>query len=485
MQINGTPFAGDVFFRRPLTARVQPARIASGALGEHFCAPAQFADEDEGVKRRGYVSQQEADKALRKLMGIQSEGDGTRCATVRDVLEMDPMMLSLMMTQLVLKACGNSADALCRQLEHVSEVQAVLRDKQVAEYQDQINKAVEQAAQVRKAGIVSAVFDWIISGAEAVTGVLKLIEGVLTADPLAITDGAAYFSAGMAGMVKAGAETALLLGADKSVCNDIIKAAGIGQMACEGVALMLDIVQIGRGISAARAITKATEEVLDMGAGKALTEAVAKGAESELKTLAEKAGQEVSRMMSKDAGMVLECGMAEVSEIAAETAAHELKAESDMVRHISKSFTRKGVGTLVEKAIESAGKDLLRKSEEVVAKKLRDAILKNLRRSMVKTVISDCTHKALLFTRAVVGGANQISVSAVAFASAKLQRDIDHLMVQQGYIDFMQNWTEDRKKTQQKGLEQTYQNSINTLRICSEIIDNSGTVLANIAGQRA
>ncbi|WP_262867874.1 type III secretion system translocon subunit SctE [Morganella morganii] len=488
MQINGTPFAGDVLFRRPLTARVQPARIASGALGEHFCAPAQFADEDEGVKRRGYVSRQEADKALRKLMGIQSEGDSTRCAAVRDVLEMDPMMLSLMMTQLVLKACGNSADVLCRQLEHVSEVQAVLRDKQVAEYQDQINKAVEQAAQVRKAGIVSAVFDWIISGVEVVTGVLKMIQGVLTADPLAIADGAAYFSAGMAGMVKAGAETALLLGADKSVCNDIIKAAGIGQMVCEGVALTLDIFQIGRGISAARAITKATEEVLDTGVGKALTEAVAKGAENELKTLAEKAGQEVSRMMSKDAGMVLECGMAEVSEIAAETAAHELKAESDMVRSISKSFTRKGIGTLVETAIEGAGKDLLKKSEEVVAKKLRDAILKNLRNSIVKTVTVDCTRNSIFFIRFIAnfaGGMSKISVSLVALASAKLQRDIDHLMMQQDYIDFMQNWTEDRKKTQQKGLEQTYQNSINTLRICSEIIDNSGTVLANIAGQRA
>lgn len=488
MQINGTPFAGDVLFRRPLTARVQPARIASGALGEHFCAPAQFADEDEGVKRRGYVSRQEADKALRKLMGIQSEGDGTRCAAVRDVLEMDPMMLSLMMTQLVLKACGNSADALCRQLEHVSEVQAVLRDKQVAEYQDQINKAVEQAEQVRKAGIINAAFDWIIGGAEAVIGVLKMVEGILTADPLAITDGAAYFSAGMAGMVKAGAETAEVLGADKSVCDDIIKAAGTGQMVCEGVALTLDIIQIGRGIRAARAITKATEEVLDAGAGKALTEAVAKGAESELKTLAEKAGQEVSRMMSKDTGMVLECGMAEVSEIAAETAAHELEAESDMVRSISKSFTRKGIGKLVETAIEGAGKDLLKKSEEVVAKKLRDAILKNLRNSIVKTVTVDCTRNSIFFIRFIAnfaGGMSKISVSLVALASAKLQRDIDHLMMQQGYIDFMQNWTEDRKKTQQKGLEQTYQNSINTLRICSEIIDNSGTVLANIAGQRA
>jgi len=442
MQINGAPAASDEAFHRPLTARVQTPHITCGALGEHLHAMVLFTDEDKGVKRRGSVSLQEADNALRRLMGAQS--DGAKRPTVRDVLEMDPMMLSMMMTQLVLKVSGNNANILCQQLERATEVQAALRNKQVAEYQVQINKAIEQADQARKAGIFSAVFDWIISGVEAVIGVLKMVEGVLTADPLAIADGAAYFSAGGAGMVKAGAETALLLGADKSVCNDIINAAGTVQTACEGVALALDIMQIGRGISAARAITKATEDVLDSGVGQALIDAVAKGTESELKTLAEKAGQEVSR-----------------------------------------SFTREGVAKLVETAIEGAGKDLLKKSEEVVAKKLRDAILQKLRRSIVKTVISDCTHKALRITRATAGGANRISASIVAATSAKLQRDIERLIVQQGYIDFMQNWTEDRKKTQQKRLNEVYQDGANALRIASEIIDNSGTVLANIAGQRA
>lgn len=483
MRINGAPDASDESFHLPLAARVQTPHIACGALGEHLHALALFTYEDKGVKRQRRVSLQEADNALRKLMGPQSEG--TKRPTVRDVLEMDPMMLSMMMTQLVLKVSGNNANALCQQLERATEVQAALRNKQVAQYQEQINKAIEQADQARKAGLVNAVFDWIISGVEAVVGVLKMVEGVLTADPLALADGAAYFSAGMAGMVKAGAETALLLGADKSVCNDIINAAGTAQTACEGVALALDIVQIGRGISAARAITKATEEVLDSGVGKALIDAVAKGAENELKTLAEKAGQEVSRIMGKDFGMALEREMVEVGDMAIEAAAHELEAESNMVRGIGKSFTREGVAKLVETAIEGAGKDLLKKSEEVVAKKLRDAILQKLRRSIVKTVISDCTHKALLITRATAGGANRISASIVAAISAKLQRDIERLIVQQGYIDFMQNWTEDRKKMQQKRLNEAYQDGADSLRIAAEIIDNSGTVLANIAGQRA
>jgi len=483
MQINGAPAASDEPFHRPVTARAQTPHIACGALGEHLYALAQFTDENKGVKRQRRVSMQEADNAFHKLMGSQSEG--AKSPTVRDVLEMDPMMLSMMMTQLVLNVSGNNASALCQQLERATEVQAALRNKQVAEYQEQINKAIEQADQARKAGIFSAVFDWIISGIEAVVGVLKMVEGILTSDPLALADGAAYFSAGMAGMVKAGAETALLLGADKSVCNDVIKAAGTVQTACEGVALALDIMQIGRSISAARVITKAAEEVLDSGVGKALIDAVAKGAESELKTLVEEAGQEVSREMGKDFGMALEREMVEAGDMAKDAAAHELEAESNMVRGIGKSFTRKGVAKLVETAIEDAGMDLLKKSEEVVAKELRNAILQRIRRSIVKTVISDCTHKALLITRAMAGGANRISASIVAATSAKLQRDIERLIVQQGYIDFMQNWTEDRKKTQQKRLNETYQDGANSLRIASEIIDNSGTVLANIAGQRA
>ncbi len=314
---------------------------------------------------------------------------------------------------------------------------------------------------------------------------LKMVEGVLTADPLALADGAAYFSAGMAGMVKAGAETALLLGADKSVCNDIINAAGKAQTACEGVALALDIVQIGRGISAARAITKATEEVLESGVGKELVEALAKGAEDELKVLAEKAGQEVSRVMGKDFGMALEREMVEVGDMAIEAAAHELEAEAHMVSRIGKSFTREGVAELVKTAIEGAGKDLLKKGEEVVVEKLRDTILQKLRRSIVKKVISQCSQKALVITRATVSGANRISASIVAASSAKLEREIERLIVQQGYDDFMQNWTEERKKTQQKRLNETYQDGASAMRIASEIIDNSGTVLANIAGQRA
>ena len=438
---------------------------------------------NEDMQHTQRVSLQSAENALHKLLGDPPPGASN--PSLHDVMEMDPMVLSMMMTQLVLQVSGSNALSICKQLERATDVQAVLRNKQVAEYQEQIKQAIAQADQARKAGICNVVFDWIIGGVESVMGVLKMAEGVLTADPLALADGVAYFSAGMAGMVKAGAETALLLGADKDTCNHIINVAGDVQTSCECVALALDIVQIGRGISAARAVTKATESVLESGVGGEILEAVSKGAADELESLAENAGKEISRVLGQDFGMPLEREMVEVGEMAAEAEAHQLEAEANMVRSIGKSFTREGVEKLAKTAITDAGKGLLKQGEEVTGEKLRDAILQKLRRKIAATVISDCSQKAVLLTRATQGGANQFTVSAIANKTAELQKKIETLIMQQGFIDFMQNWMEDHKKTQQKRLSEAYQDSASAMRIAADIIDNSGTVLANIAGMRA
>lgn len=430
---------------------VQTASTPSGALGRHLSAlPYALDEERHGLQGRPYVSQQQAENALQQLMSSGSVG--AYKTTIRDVMEMDPMMLSMMITQLVLSVSSNTASSLCKQLERATEVQTVLRNKQVAEYQEQISKSIEQADQARKAGLLSAVFDWIIGGVEAVIGVMKMVGGIVTGNPLEIADGAAYFAAGVAGMVKAAAETAMAFGADKETCKEVIKVAGTIQSVCEGVALALDIIQIGRGIYAARALTKAAGEVLEKEVGTKLIEAVSKGAESELKTLADKAGKEISRMISENIG---------------------------------KSFTQAGMETLVKTAIEQAGKQLLNKSADVVAEKLRDLILQKLRRSIISAVIRDCSSKALLATRACVGGANKISMSVVASRTAELQKTIEQLIIQQGFIDFMQNWTEDRKKMQQKRLSEAYQDGANAMKSASDMIDNYGTVLANIAGARA
>ena len=93
-------------------------------------------------------------------------------------------------------------------------------------YQEQINKAIEQADQVRKSALCSAVFDWITSAIEIGIGVFKLLEAVATADPLSFAAGISYCSAGVAGIVKGGAELALGLGAPVAECGAIIHPTG-------------------------------------------------------------------------------------------------------------------------------------------------------------------------------------------------------------------------------------------------------------------
>ena len=64
-------------------------------------------------------------------------------------MSMSPSTLSMMMTQLVLNVFGSNAHSLCQQLERATDVQRILRDKRVEEYQQQIQKEIEQFDRAR------------------------------------------------------------------------------------------------------------------------------------------------------------------------------------------------------------------------------------------------------------------------------------------------------------------------------------------------
>ncbi|MFI0488744.1 MAG: type III secretion system translocon subunit SctE [Yersinia sp. (in: enterobacteria)] len=366
MKMNSIPtdslsFANDELYGVIPKPQAQAVSLASGALSSRLNNNVKTSFGDDSYSQKTIVAPGQAEKALQRLLSTGSEG--MHQPTLRDVMQMDPMVLSVMMTQLVLDLSSSNASSICKQLERATEVQSELRNKQVEKYQAQINDSVAQSDQARKAAIVNVIFSWIIAAVETVVGVLKIMEGLVTGNPLAVASGAAYLTAGVAGMVKAGAETALLLGADKETCNDIIKVAGTVQSASEGVALVLDVVQIGRGIRAAGELTK-----------EAVTKAVKEG-----------------------------------------------------VGHSSKVYT----------------------------------------------------------TRGLSGGVNRIAEGAVGIETAELQQNIDRLVVMQSFIDFMQNCIEDHKKIQQKQLREAYQQGADVIRRASEVIDNYGTALANIAGARA
>lgn len=186
--------------------------------------------ESAGANITGNVTALQAQSALDNLLDALPSETPSR-PTLSQFLTLDTATLLLMVNGLLQEVYAKNADILCQQIQRASDVQEVLRDKQLKDYQAQINKAAEQADKVCKAGIFSAVCDWIISGVQLAVGALRIMAGD-------VVGGTATILNGVAGILKASAETALLCGADKEVCSKIILAATVLQTLFGAIAMI-------------------------------------------------------------------------------------------------------------------------------------------------------------------------------------------------------------------------------------------------------
>ncbi|EIS6473562.1 type III secretion system translocon protein [Salmonella enterica] len=428
------------------------------------------------------ISLQEANNALKEL--LDAVPGNHKSPSLPDILLIDPSVLSMMMTEVLLSVFGSSAQSLCQQLERATDVQNALRDKQVKEYQEQIQKAIEQADKARKAGIFGAIFDWITGIFETVIGAFKVVEGFLSDNPLEMASGVAYMAAGCAGMVKAGAETAMLFGADPDTCKAIINVTSKIQLGCETVALVLDVFQIGRAFMATRALSGAAEKVLDSGFGEELAERMAGAGEEEIDALAEKFGKEVSENFSK-LFESFDREMVELGEMEEESAEFSRTAEKNMTRRAGKSFTKEGVKAMVKEAAKEALEKCAQEGEKFLLKNIRKQILVNVFKKIMSALLTDCSCKSLQAIRCATEGGNQANAGVIKIEKAKLEKKIEHLIARQQFQDFIMEQMEGQKEMEQKRLQALYKGSGAALKDTLDIIDQYGSVQAKIAGWRA
>lgn len=408
-------------------------------------------------------------------------------AMLRDITRMDPMLLSMLVAFQTLDVSASNANALSQQLTRATDLQVFLRAKQVEQYQEQINKAVEQADLARRAAFINVMFDWVVCAIEAGYGGFKILEGLASANPLELADGAAFIMAAATGMVKVYAELLLASGMDETRCNAVIRAAGTAHTVCEGVAMTLDVIQVGQKIlCATRAVVPAVEKELAASVGEELVGAVTSGSESEISRLADQLAQEMSQNLCDNMSMAMERGTVdaieigmEAAEMVGESVEQTLIGEESMVRRMGRRFTREGVANMIKMSIESGAKTLLEQGEPVCAEKLRGAILKALRRTLIQAVRNDAC-LALMLMGPVVRGTACISAGIVGLKAAELRKEIEILIIQQRFNDFIDNWTEDRKKIQQQQLGDYIQQGSDVLARTTEMMDDSGTVLARV-----
>ncbi|EBZ2550399.1 type III secretion system translocon protein [Salmonella enterica subsp. enterica serovar Alachua] len=457
--------------------------VSSGSLGKRqHRVNSTFGDGNATSLLSGKISLQEASNALKQLLDAVP-GNHKR-PSLPDFLHINPTVLSMMMTTLILNVFGNNAQSLCQQLERATEVQNALRNKQVKEYQEQIQKAIEQEDKARKAGIFGAIFDWITGIFETVIGALKVVEGFLSGNPAEMASGVAYMAAGCAGMVKVGAETAMMCGADHDTCQAIIDVASKIQVGCEVVAMALDVFQIGRAFMATRGLSGAAEKVLGSSLGEEMVERMVGAGEAEIEELAEKFGEEVSENFSKQFEAI-EREMVSPGEMEEESAEFSRKVENNMTRSAGKSFTKEGVKAMAKEAAKEALEKYAQEGGKFLLKNFRNKVLWNMFKKILYALLRDCSFKGLQAIRCATEGANQMNTGMVNTEKAKLEKKIEQLITQQRFLDFIMQQTEDQKKIEQKRLEELYKSSGAALRDVLDTIDHYSSVQARIAGCRA
>ncbi|HGY0340320.1 TPA: type III secretion system translocon protein [Salmonella enterica subsp. enterica serovar Derby] len=457
--------------------------VSSGSLGKRqHRVNSTFGDGNATSLLSGKISLQEASNALKQLLDAVP-GNHKR-PSLPDFLHINPTVLSMMMTTLILNVFGNNAQSLCQQLERATEVQNALRNKQVKEYQEQIQKAIEQEDKARKAGIFGAIFDWLTGIFETVIGALKVVEGFLSGNPAEMASGVAYIAAGCAGMVKAGAETAMMCGADHDTCQAIIDVASKIQVGCEVVAMALDVFQIGRAFMATRGLSGAAEKVLDSGLGEEMVERMVGAGEAEIEELAEKFGEEVSENFSKQFEAI-EREMVSPGEMEEESAEFSRNVEKNMTKNAGKSFTKAGVKAMAKEAAKEAMEKYAQEGGKFLLKNFRNKVLWNMFKKILYALLSDCSFKGLQAIRCATEGANQMNTGMVNADKAKLEKKIEQLITQQRFLDFIMQQTEDQKKLEQKRLEELYKSSGAALRDVLDTIDHYSSVQSRIAGCRA
>ncbi|HDL7905344.1 TPA: type III secretion system translocon subunit SctE [Yersinia enterocolitica] len=432
------------------------------------------------------VPQREAQSALDRLLGsLSHSGVGGDCGrlSLDNPGETDIQQIMSMVSSLNLGLFSNLCKSISQQMERATDVQTFLRDKRVAEYQQQIDKAVEQADKAKKAGIFTAVFDWIVGAVEVVYGALKVAEGVLTGDPLAIASGVAYLAAGTAGLVKAAAETSMLLGASKEKCQEVIDVAGKVQLGCECFAMAIDIFQAARAINAARTVTKGASEVLKSGASEALTDAIKRGASGEIEQLAEKFGKDVSQQVSRNISLnVMETEMVEVGNMTSAAAKQAAKAEIALVRNITKSFTHEGIEKLVGGVAKKLAQDAIKKGITLTAEQFSQQCVKAIMKKSVTTILKDIATSPLLIMQKCTAAAGQVNSGQLAIQSANLRKEIEKLILDQDFTQFMDEWVERNKQHQLKQLKDTSEAAQDTVTKLSDNIKQNSMLQTQIAG---
>lgn len=375
-------------------------------------------------------------------------------------------------TLLVANGLGQVAQVKGKALEIMSAAQEKVRDLEVQQLREQIDKAIEQQQKAKKAGIFGAIFDWVVAAVEVVSGVAKMAVGAVTGNVAMVAGGAMDFLAGAAGVVKAVAETMALVDPDNAEkYKAIAEKAGYVQLAFEIAGAVVDVTSAVRNAVVAKVIPKAAEAALKEGTETLLVEAVKSGSKSTIAKTAEALGTQVA---AKVAGDVAE-QLGKTALEASKSVTQEL-ARTIGVKRVIEAFSEQAIKEMVERAAKKVATEAVKAGGEITAKELTKRITKEITREVVKEVMKAAAFTAINVVRATAKGANEIISGVISIERAQLQKQMEKLMLSQQWLQVLFDEFEQKKKEATERVKQLVEGQTSALEGGSDTLKQAGRV---------
>ncbi|AOJ83898.1 secretion protein [Burkholderia savannae] len=469
------------------------AARASAAAGLLRVAAAVVDDARAGLAADGraplaaqaLVSMKEAAGALGRVLGQFDRASGEKGSAssigLRDFEKMSMETMLLATTLLSTKALGNTAELKSKALDIMSAKQEEVRRQEIKDYREQIDNAVEQQQKAKKAGIFGVIFDWIVAAVEVVSGVAKMIGGALSGNAMMVAGGAMDLMAGFAGVVKATMNTLALIdekNADKY--RQVADVAAKVQLTFEIAGAVVDVTSAARNMLLTKAIPKATTAVLEKGAGEALEQAVKAGSKQAVETAAQAVGKEVASQVSEQILQGLGKAALEASKKAGKEALQKTVQQLGVNRMLE-SFSREAIEKMVTKAVQKVANEAIDRGAEMTAQALTQAIAKQVKRDVMAAALKASLSPLLNTTRATVAAASQTTSGVLGVERAKLQKEIDQLILDQQWLQMCFEFYKQQKEAQTKDAQALVEKAGQAIEDGGQALRQSGAVQSRVA----
>jgi secreted effector protein SseC len=291
--------------------------------------------------------------------------------------------------------------------------------------------------------------------------------------------GAMDFLAGAAGVVKAVAETMAVVDPDNAEkYKAIAEKAGHVQLAFEIAGAVVDVTSAISHALITKVVPSVTKEVLKEGAEKVLVEAVKSGSKDAVAASAKAIGKEVA---AKVAGDIAEQLGKTALDASKNTVAKEL-AKTIGVRQLMEAFSREAIEEMVTKTVQKVATEAMESGGEITAKALTKKITRELTYEVTKAVMKASAFTALNVVRGATGGASKVVSGVIEIERAKLQKQIELLMLDQQWLQILLDEFEQRKKETVEKTKELIDGQANAVQGGSDALKQTyGTKIQGVA----